>query len=241
MTLTFDLNRRQAARMLSQAQHCSAQLQIEPRHRADAPALAGSLEAVRSNLLRVRLDDSDDKDDLSALVGAFCDVQIALTGQMFLFSSCIMDVAINHDSRTLLIAIPESTQLCNRRKFERTNATIASQVHLWAAEQESASVGLLHNISAEGLACVMPDTALDDVLLLGDEVRVRFELAGFDEIFQLPATVCNKSFCKKRGTLEVGVEFAVAADNTVDNHTLERLRYALFELMTGLANLDGQS
>jgi len=239
MRMTLELTKRQTARVIEQAIRGAARLEIEPRHRADAPPLVGILRSREENRLRVDLDPEQIDFEPAVLMGVFCEVRLTLLNEMYLFTSCILDFADLTDVRRLQLALPDTIQVANRRKFERTNATVASQIRIWPEGQTSASVGLLQNVSAIGLACILPSVELDDALLLGDRVRVNFELAGFDENFELPACVCNKALTPKKDQLTLGLEFAVPAEDDVAQHTLDRIRAALFEMMTGLSNLDG--
>lgn len=139
----------------------------------------------------------------------------------------------------MLLVIPEAIQVANRRQYERTNATIACQVRLTIGAQEAPAVGLLANVSPDGLACNLPGTALDSELAIGDNVRVAFELAGFDETFELPAVICNKDLTTNTQQLSLGLQFGVSDGDPVAQHALQRVRAALYELMANTTDMDG--
>jgi len=239
MIFALDLTPRQAARAIEQALRARVSLAIELRS-SSGEVLEGALAGREGHLLLVDLAAPGLSRPLLSLVGVCCDVWLQMQTQRYLFTSAVLDVAEQPGPR-LYLSTPEVVQLLNRRRFERTNATVASQVRIWPAGQATATFGLLKNISASGLACTLAGFDLDEVLLLGDCVRVQFELAGFDELFELPAAVCNKSLGRDSQELTVGLEFSVASGDEVSQHTLERLRASLCELMNDSLSSDGEA
>ena len=239
MELLIDLTPRQAARVLEQALRAHAVLELEPRNLPEEKPLQAVLTGREGELLAVRLDAVDSRIPLNALIGAFCEVQTALSGELYSFTSCILDVSEKDGIQRVFLVIPETIHVRNRRQFERTNATIASQVRVHSPVQPAPAVGLLANVSADGLACNLPGTDLDQALTLGDELRVTFELAGFDEQFDLPTVLCNKQLTPDKQQLCLGMQFNVRPDNTAAQQTLQRLRAALYELMTNITDMDG--
>ena len=232
MHLAIDLTPRQATRVLEQALRARAELEIEPRNLPEDVRLRGRLLGCEGELLAVQVADGKSAWPLSALIGAFCEVQTVLSGEMYRFTTCILDIVEDSAPTRLLLVIPETIQVLNRRQFERTNATVASQVRVWIPGQSSPAVGLLANVSADGLACNLPDPGLDQALALGDELRVCFELAGFDESFELPAVLCNKTLSRDQQQLALGLQFHLPAGDAAAQHAWERLRAALFTLMS---------
>lgn len=239
MQLAIDLTPRQAKRVLEQALRAQAELEIEPRNLPEGEPLPGKLIGREGDLLAVQVVGEQRGLPLSVLLGAFCEVQSVLSGELYLFSTYILDVVEGTTPARVLMMIPETIEVANRRQFERTNVTVASQVRIWTAAEETPAVGLLANVSADGLACNLPTTALDAILALDDSVRVSFEVAGFDESFELPATLCNKALSRDRQQLCLGMKFDVKPDDPVAQHTLLRVRTALFELMTNSKDMDG--
>ena len=239
MQLAIDLTPRQAARVIEQAVRARAELELEPRNLPDGDPLRGRLLGRDGELLSVQVDDRQMALPLGALMGAFCEVRTQLSGELYLFTTCVLDVVDKPPPGRVLMVVPDTMQVMNRRQFERTNATVASRVRLWTNAQQVPSIGLLANVGADGLGCSLPGTALDQALALGDELRVSFELAGFDEIFELPATVCNKALTPDRQQLSLGLKFHVRPDDPVDRHALERVRAALWQLTTSFTNTDG--
>ncbi len=240
MQLAIDLTPRQAARVLEQALRAQAELEIEPRNLPADESLRGKLLGRERELLAVHVHDGQLTVPLNVLIGAFCEMRMMLSGEMYTFTTCVLDVVDDPAPKRTLMLVPETIQLLNRRQFERTNATVASQVRVWVGSRTSPVVGLLANVSADGLACNLPGTALDAELALGDELRVSFELAGFDEIFELPAILCGKDLTSDQQQLSLGVNFNVRSDNPLGQHALQRLRTALFELMANNTDMDGE-
>jgi len=239
MQLAIDLTPRQAARVLEQALRARATLEIEPRNLPEGEPLRGKLVGREGELLSVQMLDEKFGLPLSVLMGAFCEIRTVLSGELYLFTTCVLDAILDSSPGRVLMVIPETIQVANRRQFERTNVTVASQVRVWTGAPHAPSVGLLANVSAEGLACNLPGTALDEALSLGDHLRVSFELAGFDGLFELPATVCNKTLTGDRQQLSLGLKFDVRSDDLGARRALQRLRAALFQLMANFTDMDG--
>ncbi len=240
MQLAIDLTPRQAARVLEQALRAQAGLEIEPRNLPGDEPLHGKLVGREGELLSVEILSGKLALPPSVLIGAFCEVRTALSGELYLFTTCVFDALESSTPTRLLLVIPEVIQVANRRQFERTNATVASQVRVWTAGQQTPFVGLLANVSADGLACNLPEVALDETLSLDDELRVSFELAGFDEIFELPAVACNKTLTRDQQQLSLGLKFNVRSDDPLAQRALQRLRAALFQLMANFTDMDGE-
>jgi c-di-GMP-binding flagellar brake protein YcgR len=240
MQLAIDLTPRQAARVVEQALRAQADLEVELRNLPDGDPLRGSLRGREGELLAVQVREEQLAFPLSVLIGAFCDVRTILSGELYMFTTYILDVIEEPPPGRFLIVIPETIQVANRRQFERTNATIASQIRLWNRLQETPAIGLLADVSADGLACNLACTALDQMLALSDELRVSFELAGFDEVFELPAVLCDKTLAPDKQQLRLGLQFNVRPDDAVAQHALERLRAALNQLMTNVTDMDGE-
>jgi c-di-GMP-binding flagellar brake protein YcgR len=240
MQLAIELTPRQAARVLEQALRAQAGLEIEPRNLPADQPLQGKLIGREGELLCVEVLGGPLTLPLSVLIGAFCEVRTALSGELYMFTTCVFDAVESAVPPRLLMVLPEAIQVINRRQFERTNATVASQVRVQVSGQPAPFVGLLANVSADGLACNLPETTLDETLSLGDELRVSFELAGFDEIFELPAVVCNKMLARDQQQLLLGLKFDVRPDDPLAQHGLQRLRAALFQLMANFTDMDGE-
>lgn len=240
MQLGIDLTPGQTARVIEQALRAQAELDVEPRNLPDGQVLRGRLTGRESELLSIELLGDGLTTPPAALIGVFCELRALLSGEMYMFSTFVLDAPDGHDPPRVLVAAPETIQVANRRRLERTNATIASQVRVWVKGRESATVGLLANVSGEGLACNLPGLDLNEALALGDDVRVAFELAGFDELFELPAILCNKSIEKAENQLCLGLQFNVKDDDVTAKHALRRLQAALFELTSNLADMDGE-
>lgn len=238
MLMAFDLQPRQAARVLEQALRARPDFTVEMRNMPDDEPLLGKLVAREGNLLVVELREYAIDAPLTTLIGAFCDIRTVLSGELYLMTCCVLDVGENPAPGQLLLSVPEHIQVANRRQCERTNATVASQVRVWAPGQSSASVGLLHNVSNDGLACDMPGLALDAALALGDRVRVSFELAGFEGNFEMNSVVFNKALDAAHQQLRLGLQFDTDEKDATAVEALKRLRAALQTLTNNLSSRD---
>lgn len=231
MVNSLDLTKRQASRLLEHALLSRAHAELAPRVGEESTPLNVRFAGREGNMLVFELQLAPGATTPLGIIGAFCEVRTMLDGEAFLFSTCILDVVENSAPPRIMVAVPTLIQVANRRRFERTNATIASEVRLIVDGQPIESVGLLSNIGADGLGCSVAAADFDDMLLLGDVIRVKFEVAGFDEEFDLGATVCSKTLSRDRTQLSLGLEFKVDAD-PVSAENLVNLRRLLVELMS---------
>ena len=233
MILSIDLTPRQVQRVVEQAHRARAQVQIEPRVLPDGTTLAGVIEDCSDTSLAIRLAPNQNVSDWCPLAGAFCEVRTNLSGQLYVFTTNIINVR-EQPHVTLQLTRPEIIQVVNRRRFERTNTTIASQVRIWTKDESNAAVGLLTSVGPGGIGARLPESDAPLELYIGDRVRVRFEIAGFESKFELDAVVCNKIADDRQQQLELGLEFDIAPDDASATRTLERVRTALFQLTSDL-------
>jgi hypothetical protein len=236
----IDLNPRQSNRVLEQALRGRARLELEVRARQSDEPVAGFLAGRDGQVLRIDLEAGTRSLPLHELIGAFCDVRIILSGQLYLFSTCITDVLDPGGPQRLLLAAPDTIHVANRRRFERRTLAGFSQVRLWPADSKTPYIGELCNISGDGLACRMIRGELDELLLVGDAVRVAFTLAGSGEDFDLPASVCNKTVTSDGQQLLLGLEYCLDNDDHATRMAVDRLRAALCDLTTNLTETDGE-
>lgn len=227
----LDLTPRQANRLLEQAVRAAARLEIEPRSFPDGRSVRAVLKGREGSTLLAEVSSVPPDMPAISLMGAFCEVRSALSGQIFIFTSCVLDVIDAIGPVRLSLAVPEIIQVTNRRRFERTNATVASEVYLLIDDETCGGPGGLANISPDGLGCTFPAEGLDERVLVGEPLRVRFEIAGFDEEFELPALVCNKTLSRDQKQITIGLEFDLARTGKQDARMLERVRGMLNQLM----------
>ncbi|MEP0845498.1 MAG: PilZ domain-containing protein [Phycisphaerae bacterium] len=238
MLMTVDLNPKQAARVLEQAARSHAALQLEPRNRADGMVIAATLVRIEGNLMCVALEKDCGLTPVD-LIGAFCEAQLPLEGQMYSFTTCVLDVPDGDPPSRVMVSAPEVVQVANRRRFERTNATVASQVRIYVPGVDAPCVGLLTCVSAGGLSCVLPGASAGDALLVGDEVRAQFELAGVTGTFDLRVVICTKRAGPDE--LHLGLEFATRGYSPAEVKTLEAFRATLAEVFADHLDANGEA
>lgn len=238
MLVALDLTVRQVARVLAQAVQTQAKLEIEPRPETHDSSLWGSLESRQQDLLQVNLLDAGDQTPPAALIGATCDVRTVLSGQLYLFSTFIVDATDDSAPPRLTLAVPEAIQVANRRRFARKSPSEPVPVRLVVPSTPEPFIAHLANIAATGLGCRVLRRELDDVLFIGDRVEIEFVLPWANHIYQLPSTVCSKTPCRDRDHMLVGFEF-VALDNAAARASLDLLRSVLHTETTRLTELEG--
>ena len=234
MLVTLDLTARQAARVLEQAVHTRAKLEIEPRPDSCSALLWGSVAGREQDVLHVDLYDSGRDLTIDGMIGAMCDVRTILSGQLCIFSTFIVDANATTVPPRITLAMPETIQVANRRRFARKSTAEPVPVRLSVAGT-APQVAVLANIGPLGIGCRLVSGDPDDTLFIGDEVEVEFVLPWLEQVFALPACVCSKTHCREEGHLLVGVEFIVR-NNQAD---LDRLRAALSEQTAALIETDG--
>jgi hypothetical protein len=225
MLAVIDLTHRQANRVLEQALRTRAQVELEPR-RGDR-SLLGQLAGREEGLLRVDLHDYGQDWTLTALTGAFCDVKAILSGQLYLFCSCIVTVAESTVPQRLLLSVPDMIQVANRRRFDRYALPQPPRIDVMIDGAEAGLPGLLCEVGLGGLGCELPRREADDRLLIDDVVRVRFELPNVGLPLELSASVCIKAAGTDEGHLRVGLEFQIPPPGHADEPAYQRLRQAL--------------
>jgi hypothetical protein len=239
MQAVIDLNARQASRVLEQATRTNVAIEIEPRSQS-SQLLKGRLVGRESGMLLVDLDGDNNNLPLHVLVGAYCDVRMILSGQLYMYSTCILDALSQGPDQRFMLAIPETIHVANRRRFERRSLAEFAQVRLWPADAPTPYIGELCNVSADGLACRMIRGDLDELLFVGDQVDVGFDLPGDHESFRLPTIICDKSPTKDGQQLLVGLEFRKDAEDAVGRLALDRLHAALCDLTINSSGRDGE-
>lgn len=236
MLITLDLSARQAQRALGQALRTHVRLEIEPRPESHDTLLWGALAGREKDVLMVDLHDAGHVAPLVTLIGAMCDVRMILSGQLCLFSTYILDVVDVTIPQRLALAVPETLQVANRRRFARKAPVEPVAVRFAAAGVPSSAVAILANIGPTGLACRVVDPELSDQLCIGDEVELEFVLPWSNEVYTLPAAICNKNRCREEGHLMVGFEFVAEANEVA----LLRLRAALRDETARLTEKEGE-
>lgn len=219
MLLALDLTTRQATRVIEQALRTRAKLEIDPRPDFLDSPLWGTLTGRENNLLAITLMNTNSDVPLTTLVGAMCDVRTILSGQLYMFSTVIVDASDATAPRRLTLAVPDLMQVANRRRFTRKSPTEPVPLRLTVPTADQPFVANLANISRSGLGCRVRRKELDNLLLIGDEVGVEFVLPWISQVFTLATEVCTKTPSQDPDHMIVGLEFKTqtsAAQATVD-------------------------
>ncbi len=236
MLVALDLTARQAARVLTQAVQSHAKLELEPRPGAVSTLLWTTIADRDEDMLILHLHDAGEETSLTGLIGAMCDCRMILSSQLCMFSSFIVDVLGEGVPRQVVLAVPQTIQVANRRRFARRAPTQPVPIRLSLCDVETPFVAILSNIGAKGLGCRVVSRELEDALFIGDEVRVEFVLPWHTQAFALPASVCSKTSCGEEGHMIIGLEFV----NGEDTSLLDELRAALNAETARLTGLDGE-
>lgn len=238
MNFAIDLLPKQIARVLEQFVRSRAPIELEFRPRHGPDRIRGVFAGRDGGQLLVELIGAAPS-DLSELVGACADAEVDLGGERFVFPSALTGLDEAPGAQHVRITTPEAIQVLNRRRFERTTATLASQVRISVPTHEPAFVGLLVNVGGSGIAVNLPGTDAGEHIYLGDRVFVTFEIAGFEDHYSLPCLVCNKSASRADELLSLGLMFDVSPSDPPACDALRRVRHAIAEIMISNLDLDG--
>lgn len=234
MRVALELPHRQATRTLEQALRQQPEFLLEMGRGDEMSELRARLLERDGDMLVAELIDPPDDLQPDALIGLYFDARMNLSDQLYLFTSTLIECGTETPPR-IQMSVPETITVVNRRRFERTNATIAAQARFFFNDEGQGFLGLLSSISGSGLAANLPDDACSAVALVGDRVRVRFELPGFEGDFELPGVLCSKDLDRKTDQTSLGVEFDVTGDvGAADD--LQRLRACLAEMTINLTD-----
>lgn len=230
----LDLTHRQAVRVLEQALRARARVEIEPC--GGERTIGGFLAGREGDLLRIDLHDHGRDWPLTPLAGAFCEVCMVLSGQMYRFSSCVVTAEEATAAQRLMLSAPAIVQVCNRRRYDRRSCSESPVIQVFTQGHHEPLIGTLTEIGLGGLACSLP-AAANEELLIDDVVRLRFQLAGGGEFFELSACVCLKNAARQGDDVAVGMEFY---PDTSGAGGLGRLRQALAQEYTGRSLEDSE-
>jgi len=215
----YPLDRRRSARILEQAARSHARVMLQPRTPGDAPELAGVIVTTAPESFCIQLDEGMPDVPRSAS-SVCCDGCLRLGSDQYLFDTNIMAV-VDADTDTPLrleVARPDTVQIMQRRRFRRTAVRGSSPVTVRNVEGDAAS-GTLLNASVDGIACRVATEAADRASI-GDAVRVRFELAGVPQPFELAAVVRSKTPAATEFQTIVGLQFAYGHEDREQRHRL---------------------
>jgi len=146
--------------------------------------------------------------DAAALDGQTCEVWLH-SEERYHFATRVSQIVHWGQTDAVAIELPSAISMVERRRVTRAQLAPSSTVQLqWRQNgvNHRHAVPLL-NISAEGLACKV-DAEQAGALHEGDTVRASFHLPGQNHLYNIEATIANKT-PGSTGTLIVGLRFMV--------------------------------
>lgn len=237
MLVALELTPRQAVRLLAQAVQTRAKIEIDPRPEFLDTPLWGAVESRQQDLLVVQVLGAGNKIQLGSLTGAMCDVRSIIAGQLYMFASVIVEVSENTAPPRISLAVPDSVQVANRRRFARKSPTEPISVRITTTTTAQALSGEMTSVSRTGIGCRVPHQVADEQFFIGDEARVEFVLPWLQQVYSMPAITCNKNACQDHEHVVVGFEFA--PQDAAAKANLELLRVALDNETQRLVDLEG--
>jgi len=174
-------------------------------------------------------------DEFHYLRGVYCDVQLLLGDNRYLFSTDVMHVEPLADERgswQIALDRPEEIQVLQRRRYWRFRPARSSRIEMrWKDDlgHKGVGIGWLCNISPDGMAC-RTDAQFSDHIYIGMTLDVTFKLdPSSNEVFTLDGVVCNKMPAGTKGKFILGLQFVRHAEDAACGETRERLRRHLLE------------
>lgn len=236
MVASLDLTAPQTTRVLEQAVRLQATIELDVRpFGMQGRPFRGTVIGREQSLLRVRPEARADFSD-PLLVGAFCDALLVMNGDRFEFCTCVIDVG-SAVAPELLIAIPQGVQIANRRRYVRKAPAEGRSVQLWLKGGDVALTCNMVDIAPTGLAVRGHRGDLDEILFVGDALRVTIDIAAIGESFDLPVEICTKTLESDRQSLTVGLEFA-SEGSAQDLLALSRFRAFLNDPALGFSETE---
>jgi len=233
MTYALRLSEDQSERTLALAIRRRALVYVEPLSCLTDDAPNGTIDGADDVTLSIRLEPSDD-DATFWVPGQYCGIQIILGEDRYVCSAGILEVEPAGEGLRLTVTRPQRLQVIQRRNFWRARLAQSSSVTLVLPGGLEA-VGPLCNVSGDGMACLAGANVAHE-LDYDQSVRLRFELPGCPQRFDLPARVRSKT-ASDHGRTIVGVQFVPAAGDRAAAGQLETLREFLvtsYQAQTGV-------
>ncbi len=204
MPFSFELNDRQAARVVEQAIRAGTPMRIDPHHASGGEALPVQLIDEDRQCLTFRYEAAAAAAAERFIPSQYCQVQFSLGGAVYMLSVHVVD--LNPRQCILRTSRPKMVQLLERRKFVRTQLAGRTPVIVRWLTQDRLAEANLFNIGGTGLAFkIGKDFA--DFILVGDAMEVNFELPGLPVRFTFVVSICNKTIASDNTSVIVGVQF----------------------------------
>ncbi|UCD30591.1 MAG: hypothetical protein JSV03_09030 [Planctomycetota bacterium] len=270
MPYAIDLSPRQSLRTLEQAVRHGAEVILHPCILPDGITLTCRTEAMESSKVansikkclvlipvinketigakKTNADGAGSSgknmqyEDFLALVGTYCDAQIILGENRYLFSSDVIGIQAptSPDGKTrIALSHPDTIQLAQRRRYRRFQPARSTQVQLWWTNNDNSNgngIGWLCNVSENGFAC-RADLQVTEQLGIGEQIRAEFSLGpGEQEQFALDAILCNKMPAGTQGKMILGLQFAHDPEYADQNQSIKALRQQLLARFASMAN-----
>lgn len=229
MSFGYELSTRQTTRVLEQGLRRRAPVILEPRHEAVRSPLEGTLEQVLSSRMCVHVRGCPEATS-ALLPGLYCDGQLQIGEFRYLMTTHIVEATSCGDHVEVWLQRPETVMVVQRRRFRRADLADSVSVRLsWDAQTaDFPVVGMLCNLSAEGLACRVPHRQVED-LMIGDRADITFALPRVAEPLCLSGILCNKTPAGSPEMLILGFQICEDEGTAASR---ERLRAYLQEAMS---------
>lgn len=208
MLVTLDLSVRQAARVITQAVRTRAKLEIEPRPDFPFEPLWGIVASRDQDVLSVELLNARGEAPIRALIGAMCDARTILSQQLYMFETAVVDVSECTAPIRILLTVPATIRVANRRRFSRRSPVETVPIRLVPQGATQPIIGVLTDLSRNGVGCRVPRAGAEELMLIGERLDAEFTLPWSKTIYALSSIVCSKSACQGSDEMSLGIEFS---------------------------------
>ncbi len=206
MDHAIELRTTQSHRIIECACRESRAVRIAMKGRQDSDYLDGSLQAMADGQITIGISRNIEE-NINALLNRYCEVTLVLDDGRYFFDSHIVGVRPNEEGCDLLIAVPHTVAVNQRRTQPRKAMAMSSTVQLSRScnGRLHTCQGQLFNLSSTGLALRVESVDADDVTV-NSQWSVCFDLPGQNHMYKMDAIVIRKTPANGQAMI-VGIRF----------------------------------
>ena len=223
----YELEARQAQRILEQALRAGARVTLTPGTENPTP-LQGVLVSATAESLWIEVRQPRIELD-AGLQSVCCEGVFELGDTRYLLASNVLAVVSDGEDRRLEIVRPEGLQVLQRRRFWRAQVQDSSPVLVSrpAADGQApwSCLASMLNVSVDGLAC-LAERSEADATAVGEQLRLVVRVCPAEEPFVVDAVLKSKTAAGTEGQIVLGFQF----DLTREPDQRQRLHAALERL-----------
>jgi len=203
----YDLDSKASTTVLEQAAELETTVRIFADNDLSVVLVAGALTTVTDQYIRVLVTHKNTS-SLAVNVLATLQAEFTLEKVTYVFDVSALDEFPACDDQSVQIPKPASIAVTERRRTRRRQFHDATDLTLKPIGCDSAAPirAALLNVSTDGLACRVPESALPSIPLEG-LLAVSFTLSANSHTFELTGHTVSRTEAGTSGHWVVGLEF----------------------------------